>query len=341
MEKYYFQIDTLNRNVNFFSFNNQINCNDYIDEKHKSTFSFDEIIIVFNDYINQGYNNDLKELTDNMNNLVTSGNTDNTIIEDLVLKLKEKFANNIFAKIFLNILYTNYTSSRYDLNHLGISKTMVDALTSRYINKAKKGIVEQYNKLMNAVNNLEMYINKNFTETPTYIFQSNTGYIIKSDNIKMTLYYSVNESFDTFVHIFLSSIFNCKLKIFTCTYCQKKFFNTYNSKYCSATECQKQKELEARKSSRDKRKLNPYKHIVDDFGNYSRQIKHTLKLKNTPTELIDKYTQEQKNCQNELKMEVEFYQDTGKKIDEQLYSLAEEKKNYMKHLAAQLDALKE
>ena len=96
--------------------------------------------------------------------------------------------------------------------------------------------------------------------------------------------------------------------------------------------CQRAEEKENNKIIRQKRKADPYKSLLDNFGLYIRQQKHKLTQKNLSADVIAQFDDERNSCYNKVKMEISIYQNSGKPIDDELESYIDEQKNYMKNL---------
>lgn len=333
--KYYFQVNALRREINIYCNKGCDNKNNYefLADEYKCTYSFDDILKCFEDISSTNYKESLENLNIKMIKYVALDKKKNEEILNDIDNLNVQFKDNIIAVICLQIIKNRYLQQRNALLHLNPSKLIIDAITNKYIQLAKKqirAINQEFEEIFSGlINNLLCH----FKDTPHNILETNAGYILKTDNKKVELYFSLNKSIKPFLHIFFSEIINARLNIYECKHCHNHFFEKHNIGYCRSAECQDAKEREIRKSERARRKNDVYVNTVDAFSNYTRQLKHKLKLQKPDEQILNEFEKEKKKCLKEIKEQVYYYRELNMKIDPKLELLISEKKQFLKNLS--------
>ena len=324
MKNIYFNIDVFKREVYFFSVSSPTK------RELIHTYTFDDMMYMAEDYATGGYQKKLQGLYDLMMEQIE--NKEDEQVQALSRQLEKEFKENIFASVCLSILYGTYQNQKDTLNHLGIIGSLMDSVSQKFTLQAKGNIESKFSEITNSMNNFIDCVNNDFRHTPETTFKSDGKYILEFNKRDGNMLYSVNEFIEPLIHIFLTNLYIGNLKVFTCKHCGKKYFDNTDKGYCPKEICQQAEEREINKMVRAKRKADPYKNLLDNFGLYIRQQKHKLTQKNLSEDVIAQFDDEKNSCYNKVKMEISIYQNSGKLIDDELESYIDEQKNYMKHL---------
>ena len=330
MKNIYFNIDVFKREVYFFSVSSPTK------RELIHTYTFDDMMYMAEDYSTGDYQKKLQGLYDLMMEQIE--NKEDEQVQALTRQLDNEFKENIFASVCLSILYGTYQNQRNNLNRLGIVSLLIDITSPKnsILQKLKlqvKGIIEnKFSEITNLMNNFIDCANNDFQHTPEKIFKSDGKYILEWNKRDENMLYSVSEFIEPLIYIFLAYLYIGNLKVFTCKHCGKKYFDNFDKGYCQKKMCQRAEEKENNKIIRQKRKADPYKSLLDNFGLYIRQQKHKLTQKNLSADVIAQFDDERNSCYNKVKMEISIYQNSGKPIDDELESYIDEQKNYMKNL---------
>ena len=323
MKNIYFNIDVFKREVYFFSVSSPTK------RELIHTYTFDDMMYMAEDYATGGYQKKLQGLYDLMMEQIE--NKEDEQVQALSRQLEKEFKENIFASVCLSILYGLYQNQR-DTLYLRIIKLPINSISQKITSQVKSTIESKFSEVINSMNNFIDCVNNDFQHTPERIFQSDGKYILEFNKRDGNMLYSVNEFIEPLIHIFLTNLYIGNLKVFTCKHCGKKYFDNTDKGYCPKEICQQAEEKENNKIFREKRKANPYKNLLDNFGLYIRQQKHKLTQKNLSSDVIAQFDDEKNSCYNKVKMEISIYQNSGKLIDDELESYIDEQKNYMKNL---------
>ena len=294
------------------------------------TYTFDDMMYMAEDYATGGYQKKLQGLYDLMMEQIE--NKEDEQVQALTRQLDNEFKENIFASVCLSILYGTYQNQKDTLNHLGIIGSLMDSVSQKFTLQVKGNIESKFSEITNSMNNFIDCVNNDFRHTPETTFKSDGKYILEFNKRDGNMLYSVNEFVEPLIHIFLTNLYIGNLKVFTCKHCGKKYFDNTDKGYCQKKMCQRAEEKENNKIIRQKRKADPYKSLLDNFGLYIRQQKHKLTQRNLSADVIAQFDDERNSCYNKVKMEISIYQNSGKLIDDELESYIDEQKNYMKHL---------
>ena len=324
MKNIYFNIDVFKREVYFFSVSSPTK------RELIHTYTFDDMMYMAEDYATGGYQKKLQGLYDLMMEQIE--NKEDEQVQALTRQLDNEFKENIFASVCLSILYGTYQNQKDTLNHLGIIGSLMDSVSQKFTLQVKGNIESKFSEITNSMNNFIDCVNNDFRHTPETTFKSDGKYILEFNKRDGNMLYSVNEFIEPLIHIFLTNLYIGNLKVFTCKHCGKKYFDNTDKGYCPKEICQQAEEREINKMVRAKRKADPYKSLLDNFGLYIRQQKHKLTQKNLSADVIAQFDDERNSCYNKVKMEISIYQKSGKPIDDELESYIDEQKNYMKHL---------
>ena len=324
MKNIYFNIDVFKREVYFFSVSSPTK------RELIHTYTFDDMMYMAEDYATGGYQKKLQGLYDLMMEQIDSEGDEQ--VQALTRQLDNEFKENIFASVCLSILYGTYQNQKDTLNHLGIIGSLMDSVSQKFTLQVKGNIESKFSEITNSMNNFIDCVNNDFRHTPETTFKSDGKYILEFNKRDGNMLYSVNEFIEPLTHIFLTNLYIGNLKVFTCKHCGKKYFDNTDKGYCPKEICQQAEEREINKMVRAKRKADPYKSLLDNFGLYIRQQKHKLTQKNLSSDVIAQFDDEKNSCYNKVKMEISIYQNSGKLIDDELESYIDEQKNYMKHL---------
>ena len=324
MKNIYFNIDVFKREVYFFSVSSPTK------RELIHTYTFDDMMYMAEDYATGGYQKKLQGLYDLMMEQIE--NKEDEQVQALTRQLDNEFKENIFASVCLSILYGTYQNQKDTLNHLGIIGSLMDSVSQKFTLQVKDNIESKFSEITNSMNNFIDCVNNDFRHTPETTFKSDGKYILEFNKRDGNMLYSVNEFVEPLIHIFLTNLYIGNLKVFTCKHCGKKYFDNTDKGYCPKEICQQAEEREINKMVRAKRKADPYKNLLDNFGLYIRQQKHKLTQKNLSADVIAQFDDEKNSCYNKVKMEISIYQNSGKLIDDELESYIDEQKNYMKHL---------
>ena len=324
MDNIYFNIDVFKREVYFFSVSSPTK------RELIHTYTFDDMMYMAEDYATGGYQKKLQGLYDLMMEQIE--NKEDEQVQALTRQLDNEFKENIFASVCLSILYGTYQNQKDTLNHLGIIGSFIDSISQKITLQVKDKIESKFSEITNSMNSFIDCVNNDFQHTPETIFKSDGKYILEFNKRDGNMLYSVNEFIEPLTHIFLTNLYIGNLKVFTCKHCGKKYFDNTDKGYCPKEICQQAEERENNKIIRQKRKADPYKSLLDNFGLYIRQQKHKLTQKNLSEDVIAQFDDEKNSCYNKVKMEISIYQNSGKLIDDELESYIDEQKNYMKNL---------
>ena len=324
MKNIYFNIDVFKREVYFFSVSSPTK------RELIHTYTFDDMMYMAEDYATGGYQKKLQGLYDLMMEQIE--NKEDEQVQALTRQLDNEFKENIFASVCLSILYGTYQNQKDTLNHLGIIGSLMDSVSQKFTLQVKGNIESKFSEITNSMNNFIDCVNNDFRHTPETTFKSDGKYILEFNKRDGNMLYSVNEFIEPLIHIFLTNLYIGNLKVFTCKHCGKKYFDNTDKGYCPKEICQQAEEREINKMVRAKRKADPYKSLLDNFGLYIRQQKHKLTQRNLSEDVIAQFDDERNSCYNKVKMEISIYQNSGKLIDDELESYIDEQKNYMKHL---------
>jgi len=324
MKNIYFNIDVFKREVYFFSVSSPTK------RELIHTYTFDDMMYMAEDYSTGDCQKKLQGLYDLMMEQIE--NKEDEQVQALSRQLDNEFKENIFASVCLSILYGTYQNQKDTLNHLGIIGSFIDSISQKITLQVKGNIESKFSEITNSMNNFIDCVNNDFQNTPERIFHSDGKYILEFNKRDENMLYSVNEFIEPLIHIFLTNLYIGNLKVFTCKHCGKKYFDNTDKGYCPKEICQQAEEREINKMVRAKRKADPYKNLLDNFGLYIRQQKHKLTQRNLSADVIAQFDDERNSCYNKVKMEISIYQNSGKLIDDELESYIDEQKNYMKHL---------
>ena len=324
MKNIYFNIDVFKREVYFFSVSSPTK------RELIHTYTFDDMMYMAEDYATGDYQKKLQGLYDLMMKQIDSEEDEQ--VQALTRQLDNEFKENIFASVCLSILYGTYQNQKDTLKHLGIIGSLMDSVSQKFTLQVKGNIESKFSEITNSMNNFIDCVNNDFRHTPETTFKSDGKYILEFNKRDGNMLYSVNEFIEPLIHIFLTNLYIGNLKVFTCKHCGKKYFDNTDKGYCPKEICQQAEEREINKMVRAKRKADPYKNLLDNFGLYIRQQKHKLTQKNLSSDVIAQFDDERNSCYNKVKMEISIYQNSGKLIDDELESYIDEQKNYMKNL---------
>ena len=324
MKNIYFKIDVFKRELHFFSVSSPTK------KELIHTYTFDDMMYMAEDYATGDYQKKLQGLYDLMMEQIE--NKEDEQVQALTKQLEKEFKKNIFASVCLSILYGTYQKQEDILNRLGIIGSFIDGISQKITLHLKDNIESKCREITNLMNNFIDCANNDFQHTPERIFKSDGKYILEWNKRDENMLYSVSEFIEPLIYIFLAYLYIGNLKVFTCKHCGKKYFDNTDKGYCPKEICQQAEEREINKMVRAKRKADPYKSLLDNFGLYIRQQKHKLTQKNLSADVIAQFDDERNSCYNKVKMEISIYQNSGKPIDDELESYIDEQKNYMKNL---------
>ena len=319
MKNIYFNIDAFKREVYFFSVSSPTK------RELIHTYTFDDMMYMAEDYSAGDYQEKLQGLYDLMMKQIDSEEDEQ--VQALTRQLDNEFKENIFASVCLSILYGTYQNQKDTLNHFGIIGSLMDSVSQKFTLQVKGNIESKFSEITNSMSNFIDCVNNDFQHTPERIFKSYGKYILEFNKRDGNMLYSVNEFIEPLIHIFLTNLYIGNLKVFTCKHCGKKYFDNTDKGYCPKEICQQAEEREINKMVRAKRKADPYKSLLDNFGLYIRQQKHKLTQKNLSSDVIAQFDDEKNSCYNKVKMEISIYQNSGKLIDDELESYIDEQKN--------------
>ena len=324
MDNIYFKIDVFKRELHFFSVSSPTK------KELIHTYTFDDMMYMAEDYATGDYQKKLQGLYDLMMEQIE--NKEDEQVQALTKQLEKEFKKNIFASVCLSILYGTYQKQEDILNRLGIIGSFIDGISQKITLHIKDNIESKFSEITNLMNNFIDCANNDFQHTPERIFKSDGKYILEWNKRDENMLYSVSEFIEPLIYIFLAYLYIGNLKVFTCKHCGKKYFDNFDKGYCQKKMCQRAEEKENNKIIRQKRKADPYKSLLDNFGLYIRQQKHKLTQRNLSEDVIAQFDDERNSCYNKVKMEISIYQNSGKLIDDELESYIDEQKNYMKNL---------
>lgn len=329
MGELFFTVDVFKKEVCIFEFSS---LTVHYEKILVSKFKFDDMIYMTENYIKGKYHQKMKDICDLMLEKIDMNKSENQKVTDLKSQLESEFSGNVLANICLSILFKTYQDQRDYLIHLGIVNAFIDGISQKLTLQAKSKIESKFKELTNAMDILVKSSENNFQQVPESTFMSDNGYIFECNKRQVNLFYSLNESIDPLIHIFLTNLFIGNLKIFICQNCHRRYFSNSDTGYCSDIKCQEVKDRELRKKNRINRKNNEYTNLLDTFNSYIRQLKHKLTLKGIPKDVIAVYDAEKKSCLYNVKMEISTYQDRERPIDNKLIGYIEEQKGYIKNL---------
>ena len=324
MDNIYFKIDVFKRELHFFSVSSPTK------KELIHTYTFDDMMYMAEDYATGDYQKKLQGLYDLMMEQIE--NKEDEQVQALTKQLEKEFKKNIFASVCLSILYGTYQKQEDILNRLGIIGSFIDGISQKITLHIKDNIESKFSEITDLMNNFIDCANNDFQHTPERIFKSDGKYILEWNKRDENMLYSVSEFIEPLIYIFLAYLYIGNLKVFTCKHCGKKYFDNFDKGYCQKKMCQRAEEKEINKMVRAKRKADPYKSLLDNFGLYIRQQKHKLTQKNLSEDVITQFDDEKNFRYSKVKMEISIYQNSGKPIDDELESYIDEQKNYMKNL---------
>ena len=328
MHYYYFELDVLKRKVIIYDSDFDFFHDDFILSESKAAhFSFDKIINLIDDYSHKTYKLEIKDIYKFMLQNIIEGKKINSEIEKQYLSLRLKCMNNIFAQIFIDILFNEYEYNRDGLVHLGIVKSLKNAATKEYFEGSKEQIKSIYDNLNISMNDL-MYVSENgFINTINNHKFISQCFHINIDDRKMVTLYSLNESFEVFKNVFCGNIEIAGLKVNICNHCHKRFFEKRLSDYCNSKECQKAKDKAANRLKKAKWKEDPYNKVKNKFNGYVDKQANVLKENGIAEEEIEEFKTFGKKIKIDVKMEVDTYGDTSMPLPSEIEKYINEQKN--------------
>lgn len=284
------------------------------------------------DYVKGKYQQKMQDICDLMLEKIDMKKSENQKVTDLKVQLESEFTGNFLANMCLSILFRTYQTQRDELIHLGIVNAFIDGISQKITSKAKRKIENKFKELTNVMYMLIKCSENNFQQISESTFMSDNGYIFECNKRQINLFYSLDESLEPLIHIFLANLFIGNLKVFTCQNCRKRYFSNADVGYCPDIKCQEEKDKEIRKKNRMNRKKNEYTNLLDTFSNYTRQLKHKLTLRGISEDVMAVYDAEKSSCLYNVKMQISTYQDCERPIDDELVSFIDEQKKYIKDL---------
>ena len=222
-------------------------------------------------------------------------------IEKLFQSLRLKCLNNIFAQIFIDILYNEYEYNRYGLVHLGIFRSIINATNNTYFKSSKEQIQSTYNSMDKTMMDLISVSGNSFINLIDNHKLKFPCFQINVDDRKMVTIYSLNESFEFFKNVCLSN-------------------------YCHSIECQKAKDQAANKLKKTKWREDPYNKIKDNFNGYFDRQANILKNKGIAENEIKEFKTFRKKIKIDVKMEVDAYGDTSIPLPSEIEKYIDEQK---------------
>ena len=247
-------------------------------------------------------------------------------IEKLFQSLRLKCLNNIFAQIFIDILYNEYEYNRYGLVHLGIFRSIINATNNTYFKSSKEQIQSTYNSMDKTMMDLISVSGNSFINLIDNHKLKFPCFQINVDDRKMVTIYSLNESFEVFKNVFCGNIENAGLKVNICRHCNKRFLEKSLSNYCHSIECQKAKDQAANKLKKTKWREDPYNKIKDNFNGYFDRQANILKNKGIAENEIKEFKTFRKKIKIDVKMEVDAYGDTSIPLPSEIEKYIDEQK---------------
>ncbi len=329
MSDLFFTVDVFKKEISIFRFSS---LTVHHEKTLASKFTFDDMIYMSEDYVKGEYQQKMQEICNLMLKYVGIEKSKNEKIMDMKARLESEFGGNVLAIICLSILFRTYQAQRDHLVHLDIFKSFKDGLTNKITLESKSKIENKFKELTKAMETLIKCSENTFQQIPESTFISDNGYIFECNKRQVSLLYSLNESIDPLIHIFIANLFIGNLKVFTCKSCRKRYFSNADVGYCPAIKCQEVKDKELRKKNRMNRKKNEYTNLSDTFSNYTRQLKYKLTLIGVPEDVIAVYDAEKSSCLYNVKMQISTYQDCERPIDDDLIRYIEEQKGHIKAL---------
>lgn len=329
MSNLFFTVDVLKKEISIFKVSS---LTVHHEKTLASKFTFDDMIYMSEDYVKGEYQQKMQEICNLMLKYVGIEKSKNEKITDMKARLESEFGGNVLAIIFLSILFRTYQAQREHLVHLDIFKSFKDGLTNKITLESKSKIENKFKELTKAMEMLIKCSENTFQQIPESTFISDNGYIFECNKRQVSLLYSLNESIDPLIHIFIANLFIGNLKVFTCKNCRKRYFSNTDVGYCPDIKCQEEKDKELRKKNRMNRKKNEYTNLSDTFSNYTRQLKYKLTLTGVSEDVIAVYDAEKSSCLYNVKMQISTYQDCERPIDDDLISYIEEQKGHIKAL---------
>lgn len=355
----FFYIDLSERAIYFFKKDDIISLSkDYlsfpiweIKQDQKNKYTFDEFMYMANEFISEEYLFELRKLTDLMTihfQKISKGEVRiiaNEEVESLSELLNYEFKDNLFASLTLSVLSATYKDQLDTILNSDVLSAVFRNGNSVLLDKIFHILTIQKNqeikrilfKYTSPIHDLVRYSYNGFQTTPNEI-KLVSGWNILNCNRRMPpkTFYSLNESTESLIFFFLSSLFIEHLRMFTCKHCGKCYFEIEDKGCCKNKECQnseaEERKKKKRRNFRDKRKANPYTYLIDNFGTYVRQYKHSLILKKVPESIIDLFEQEKLLYQHDVNLEISYYQRNEKPIDEDLIKYIVIKKEQIKRL---------
>ncbi|MGN0499360.1 MAG: hypothetical protein ACI4F6_09930 [Acutalibacteraceae bacterium] len=329
MKELFFSVNVVKKEIYLFNLTSE-----RIDAERQliSRFTFDDVIYMTEDYIKGNYQQKLKSLFDLIMKDIDSSKKENQKITDLKLSLETEFSQNALMIIYLSILYDTYQCNRNYLLNMGIFESLMDGVSQNVTTDRKNKVKNKYYELAISMATLVDFCKNDFQTLPDRALIRLNGGAVDINKREIFHLYSIDNSLDAFIYIFLSHLYIGNLSVFTCENCHKKFFSETDVKYCPKLECQKAKEKENRRKERVNRRNNPYKNLADTFNTYVRQKKHNLTLKGVSESILSIFVKEKNNCLYNVKMEISKYQDRERPIDEELIGYIDQQKRYIKDL---------
>lgn len=285
--EHYYQIDSYHRQVRTLTntFFQEDDGKPILINQHIQNHSFDDIL--FQLEVFTGFEKTIKNIFNQMKHLFHHSIQDNADLLNEIQYIKNNYINNFIVHASISLMEKTYRIQRKELNKFSnVAASLL--IPKRFFSKVIKVtniINENINITDEYLNNNEFHLpkcNKNYT---------NIKYIIHSDN---QLYFYYKGSLKPFFDLLFSTIISSNLNIYHCKHCGARFFETVNTEYCKKSECQKVKEKELRQEDRTKRKKDIYVNTLDTFHNYTRQLKHQLKLQNVSIKTLEEFDKTKK-----------------------------------------------
>lgn len=327
--EHYYQIDSYHRQVRTLTntFFQEDGAKPILINQHIQNHSFDDILFQLEAF--SGFEKIIKNIFDQMKHLFHHSIQDNADLFNEIQYIKTNYKNNYIVHATISLMEKTYRIQRKELNKVSnAAKSFFNS--KKFFSKVIKvtdTITENINITDEYLNNPEfefLKCNKNHT---------NIKYIINSDN---QLYFYYEGSLKPFFDLFFSTIMSSNLHIYHCKHCGARFFETVNTEYCKKSECQKIKEKELRQEDRTKRKKDIYVNTLDTFHNYTRQLKHQLKLQNVSIKTLEEFDKTKKILTEEIKEQLSIYRTQNKAIDTELDTLIKHSKATLRTLSTNL-----
>lgn len=322
-----------------------------INQNQQNTYTFDEFMYMAKEFVSEEYLFELRKLTDLMTidfQKISKGEVRiiaNQEVESLSERLNNEFKDNLFASLTLSVLSATYKDQLDTILNSDVlsavfrngNSVLLDEIFHILTIQATQEIKRIFFKYTSPILDLVKYSNNGFQTIPNKI-KLVSGWNILDFNrqIPSKTFHSLNESTESLILFFLSSLFIEHLRMFTCKHCGKSYFEIEDKGCCKNKECQnseaEERKKKIRRNFREKRKTNPYKYLIDNFGTYVRQYKHSLILKKVPESIIDLFEQEKSLYQHNVNLEISYYQKNEKPIDEDLLKYIAINKEHIKRL---------